>query len=206
MELSSPGPNPIPDRLFSIRTRLPVLVVEKQSVTAVPKSVGVDVWKGAVLNWKAARFDGHAAFSFDLERALDEELTPDAESYLSSLFIPEKATAVLDLLAAEVPTGTHNLTAVELPITDGAASEPNLQQSSSGWGHVTLGGRTNDEWGTLESLYGSYQLDPAEYVETIDPAEVDTPAVGTPIRPLSDLEDAVETARNHVELDTEIPF
>lgn len=212
MELS-PGPNPVPDRLFSIRTRFPVLVVEKRSVTAVPESMGIDVWKGAALKWEAERFADHRAFPFDLERALDTEPTPKAKKHLPPLFTPEEASAVLDLLAAEVPSGTHSLTAVELPTTGAdlpvtykGPAGPHMASHSTEWGEVLLGGKTTDKWGTLASLSGSYQLDAAEYVETIDPAEVDTPAVGTPIRPLSDLEDAVETAREHVELDTEIPF
>jgi hypothetical protein len=209
MELSSPGPNPVPSRLFSIRTRLPVLVVEKRSVTHVPKSMGLDVWRDAAVDWEAARFADHPSFSFSVEEALD--VVPDhptAEGYLSTLFTPEEATAVLDLLAAEVPSGTHTLTAVELRITDNALPEPLLHNDKGGWGHVALGGKTNDEWGTLGSVFGAYNLRSGEYVQTVEPAPIDSPSYPDSVRPLSDLEDAVETAREHAkpESEGEIPF
>jgi hypothetical protein len=208
MELNSSGPNAVPNRLFSIRTHLPVAVVEKRSVTAVPKSIGVDVWKGAAVEWEAARFEGHPPFSFPVESALDVEAGPTgAKRYAGSLFTPEEAPAVLDLLAAEVPSGTHSLTAVELPITAEDVPPEMVRSDAGKWGHVTLGGRTNDEWGTLGSLYGSYNLSTAEYAETAG-ADVDLPAIPDPIRPLSDLEDAVGTAREYTDSrpEKETPF
>jgi hypothetical protein len=209
MELNSPGPNAVPNRLFSVRTRLPVAVVEKRSVTAVPKSMGVDVWKGAAVEWEAARFENHPPFPFPVESALDVgEETTGAKRYAASLFTREEASAVLDLLAAEVPNGTHELTAVELPITAEDVPREMVRSDAGGWGHVTLGGKTNDEWGTLGSLYGTYNLSAAEYAETIGAGGVDPPAIPDPIRPLSDLADAVQAARYHVKLqrEKETPF
>lgn len=209
MELDNPGPNPVPNRLFSIRTRLPVAVVEKRSVTAVPTSVSLDVWRNAAVEWEAARFENHPLFSFSVEAALDvEEDTDGAKRYAASLFTPEEASAVLNLLAAEVPSGTHELTAVELPITAEDVPPERVRSDTSGWGHVALGGKVTDEWGTLGSLYGSYSLDAAEYVETIDAGVMERPAIPDSVRPLSDLADAVGAARGHVELqaEKETPF
>lgn len=201
MESSSLGVSSVPTRLFSIRTRLPFLVVEKRSVTALPRPVAIDVWKGAAVEWEAAGFGGYPAFSFPTEKTLDVEPGHShAIEYLRSLFTPEEASATLDMLAAEVPSGTHTLTAVELPITDSAISEPHLHRRSSGWGRA-LGRKVSDERGAL--LYGYYSLcteeHTAEYVETIDPSEVDVPTTATQIRPLSDLEDAAQAGREHVD-------